>query len=79
MISIYNGKRIDLTNPTSDIQKIQADIIEEKEIEPFQVGAYKVDFHKAFLRNWREQFDLSLSFDEIWEVRERCIGELVID
>ncbi|MEZ4885761.1 MAG: hypothetical protein R3E32_13590 [Chitinophagales bacterium] len=71
-----NGKRIDLTNPTSDIQKIQADIIEEQEIEPFQVGAYKVDFQKAFLRNWREQFGLSLSFDEIWEVRERCIGEL---
>ncbi|MFK7906681.1 MAG: hypothetical protein AB8B69_16235 [Chitinophagales bacterium] len=55
MISTYNGKRIDLTNPASNIQKIQADIIEEKEIELFQVGTYKVDFHKAFLRNWREE------------------------
>ncbi len=73
-----NGKRIDLTHPTSDIQKIQANIIEEKEIEPFQVGVYKVNFHKAFLRNWREQVGLSLSFDEVWEVRERYIGELAI-
>ena len=71
-----NGKRIDLTNTNSDVQKLEDDIIEELKIEPYQVSEFKVDYHKAFIKRWKEEMGLKMDFDEIWSIREKCISEL---
>ncbi len=71
-----HGKRIDITNQKSDIRKIEGDIIEEFEIEPAQVGSYKIDLHKKYLKNWRIERASSMTFEDIWAIREKCILEL---
>jgi len=45
---------------------------------PPQVSLYKVRMHKDFLRNWLQTIELgkSLTFDDLWRVREECIAAL---
>ena len=74
-----NNERIDFTNPQSDIQKISSDIIEEQSIQPEQVSEYKVTYHKNYLKNWLTQLpqnNLSLTFEQLWKIREQCIQNL---
>ena len=71
-----NGKRTDLTNGLSEFKTIEKDIIEEILIKPFQVGKFKVDYHKMFIENWLKESNSKLGFDQIWRVREKCIENL---
>ena len=72
-----NGKRIDLTTTKkSDFQKIEKDIIQEKEIEPKQVAEFKVEYHKEFIKNWIKENNSKFNFDQIWLIREKCIANL---
>ena len=71
-----NGKRIDFTNLKSDFLKIENDVLEEREIEPYQVGKFKVEFHKKYIKRWKDQLDLNMTVGEIWAIREKCIYEL---
>lgn len=71
-----NDERIDVTFSNSNILKIEADIIEEQEIEPEQVSEYKVQYHKTFLKRWISENQTDKGFDEIWKVREKCINNL---
>lgn len=73
---IVNQERIDLTNENSDLSNIQNDIIEEIEIVPSQVGEYKVDYHKKYIREWMDKKQGGFSFDELWHIREQCISNL---
>lgn len=71
-----NDKRIDLTTEQSDFEKIEKDIIQEKSIKPSQVGEFKVDYHKKFLKDWLNETKSELDFDQIWRIREKCIKNL---
>lgn len=71
-----NGIRTDLTTRKSEFQKIEKEIIQEKEIEPEQVAKFKVDYHKGFVKNWLKQTNSEFEFDEIWQIREKCIENL---
>ena len=71
-----NNQRIDITIHSSDIETLLSDIIEEIEIEPEQVGAFKIDYHKNYLLNWMHDNDINLTIDQIWEIREQCINQL---
>jgi hypothetical protein len=71
-----NGNRIDLTTKKSVFQNIEKDIIQEKEIEPKQVAEFKVDYHKEFIKNWLKATNSEFDFDQIWEIREKCIKNL---
>ena len=68
------GKRCDFTTPESSIQHLEHDILEEQYIVPTQVGAYKVGYHKAYIKKWAVTFNRS--FEEVWEIREACIAAL---
>lgn len=68
--------KYDLTNPTSDLTRIEKDILKEIEIEPIQVGTFKVDYHKKFLKEWIKNDNLDFSFEEVWQIREQCINNL---
>lgn len=71
-----NNQRIDITNNNADIENLIGDIIEEIEIEPEQVNAFKVDYHKKYLQNWINENEIKINLDKIWEIREKCIMKL---
>ena len=71
-----NDQRIDLTTKNSDFKKIESDIIEEIEIQPSQVGEFKINYHKNYIRNWLTKADIDFDFDQIWKIREQCIRNL---
>lgn len=71
-----NSIPVDVTTTESFYEKIHNDIVEEIEIEPYQVADFKVEYHKKFLKNWISKTNCSKSFDEIWNIREQCIEKL---
>ena len=74
----YRGVRIDITRsgvePTEPISRL----LYEEAIAPEQIGDYKVQLHQRFLRGWiaEKSTTASLSFAEIWRIREKCIAAL---
>ena len=71
-----NKNRIDFTSEQSEFKKIEEDLIQEKLIEPNQVANFKVDYHKKFLKNWLNETKSKFEFDQIWQIREKCIENL---
>lgn len=71
-----DSKRVDFTNENSEFKKLENDILNEIEIEPYQVSQFKVDYHKNYLKNWIKETKLNFEFEEIWEIRENCIKNL---
>jgi hypothetical protein len=43
-----------------------------------QIGAYKNDLHRRFLRDWitRTEAVQGRSLDDVWRIREECIAAL---
>lgn len=71
-----NGLKQDFTNINSDLAHIENDILEETEIEAQQVGEFKVEYHKAFIKKWLQLNRVEYSFTEVWNIREQCIAAL---
>ncbi len=71
-----NNQRVDITNSNSDIEKLTGDIMYEMEINPTQVGTFKVEYHKEYLKNWISENEIELDFDSVWKIREQCIKRL---
>lgn len=71
-----DGKGIDITTSKSSLDRIAVDIINETVIQPEQVGQYKIELHQQFLKDWIEDENISLKFEEVWRIREKCIGNL---
>jgi hypothetical protein len=70
---VYEGTRVDLTRNVQGARPID-DFLYEEEIAPEQIGQYKVDKHRHFVRRWAEE--RGLEFEQIWRVREECIVAL---
>ena len=68
--------RTDITTYQSDFDKIENDIIIELEIEAEQVAEFKVEYHRDYLKNWISKNNMERGFDEIWQIREKCIENL---
>ncbi len=83
-----NGIEHDFTNNDSDFEKLKNDILEEIEIEAYQVNQFKVSYHQDFLKKWVKEQNIKqntkqnkmsdnvISFDNIWQLREQCISAL---
>lgn len=71
-----NNIRIDLTSARADIDRLLPDLLEETDITPEQVNAFKVAFHQDYLRKWIAGNDIALSFEQVWAIREACIRKL---
>ncbi len=52
--------------------------LREIQIEPPQIGSFKVELHRAFLAEWlAERRDLpDLDLEALWSIREECIAAL---
>ena len=70
--------RIDVTRRTSYSVESVYEFLYEEEIAPDQTGAYKKDLHRRFLLKWMERSGLSKThtLEELWGIRELCIGAL---
>ena len=67
----YRGERVDVTGAGSSAVP---GFLREETIEPGQIGAYKVQEHREFLRAWASE--RGLDAERVWRVREECIGAL---
>lgn len=73
----YNGERFDLTTPQDRMDRIASKFTREQRIEPHQSGDWKQKIHQLYLQAWLERNpQIPLSFEEIWNDREACIGLL---
>ncbi|MBL4708347.1 MAG: hypothetical protein JKY48_07925 [Flavobacteriales bacterium] len=73
-----NGERTDITSHQSNFKNLQKDIVQELEIQAEQVAEFKVNYHKDFLRKWILENKMQIGFDEIWQIREKCISNLTL-
>lgn len=73
-----DGKTVDVTSKEADFEKIKTDLLEEIEVEPYQVADFKVNYHQTFIKNWLKESNSTFSFEKIWEIREKCIQKLSI-
>jgi hypothetical protein len=73
----YQGERIDMTGVPPGAEPI-ARFLHEEPITVEQIGAYKNDLHRAFLRDWIARVDSTSgrSLEDVWRIRETCIAAL---
>lgn len=67
---------VDVTNATSCYESLKDDVLELVEIQPEQIGTYKVEYHQEYLKKWLKEEKYSYSFNELWRIREECIKAL---
>ena len=68
----YKGARVDVTRQGGGGQIRR--FLYEEEIEPRQIGDYKVEAHKRFVCLWAAERGLDPG--HVWRVREECIAAL---
>ena len=73
-----NGMPKDVTTANSNFSKIENDLLEELEIEPHQVSEFKVEMHQKFIKKWIQKNNVPFTFEEVWNIRERCIENLAM-
>lgn len=71
------GERIDMTGVPAGATPIER-FLHEEPITVDQIGAYKNDLHRRFLRDWivRTEPVRGRSLDDVWRIREACIAAL---
>jgi phosphoglycolate phosphatase-like HAD superfamily hydrolase len=73
----YCGRILDYTGPTFDPSVYGDDVLEELPIGPEQISAYKVNYHRNFLKGWlHSNAQIRMTETELWTVREECIKDL---
>lgn len=70
-----NGKRVDATCRAG---RRVLTLVHEEEISSEQIGNYKINLHRRFLRRWAEETAPSYKYgiEELWQIREECISAL---
>ena len=69
----HEGSRVDLTRERGGVEQIEG-FLHEEEIEPHQIGEYKVQAHREFVRRWAGRRGLDPA--RVWRAREECIAAL---
>lgn len=67
----YGGTRVDVTGVRGSTI---GTFLYEETIKPGQIGPYKVQLHRRFLRSWA--LERRLDPEHAWRVREECIRAL---
>jgi len=70
-----HGKRVDATCRAG---RRVLTLVHEEEISPEQIGSYKIDLHRRYLRRWTEENTDGHKYgiEEAWQIREECISAL---
>ncbi|WP_378187716.1 hypothetical protein ACE939_05010 [Aquimarina sp. W85] len=72
-----SNRIIDVTNMHNN-HLFAESLLEEINMTADQVSIYKITYHQNFIKKWlTTQKDINtLTFDEVWRVREQCIKNL---
>jgi len=72
-----DDERIDMTGVPAGAVPIER-FLHEEPITVDQIGAYKIEVHRRFLRDWipRTEAARGRSLDDVWRIREACIAAL---
>lgn len=70
----HEGARVDVTREVAEAAGPTPGFLHEEEIEPQQIGEYKVGAHRGFVRRWAES--RGLHPERVWRAREECIAAL---
>lgn len=65
---------MDFTGIGINETKFELDLLKEIEIQAEQITDFKVQFHREYLAQWIEDNKVPYSLDELWAIREECIG-----
>ncbi|MEJ6791233.1 MAG: hypothetical protein QNK89_00440 [Lacinutrix sp.] len=68
-----NGTILDITRNTISGVSFENTILFETEIQPEEIGTFKIKTHKDYLKQWLLNNNSNYSFNEIWNIRELCI------
>lgn len=71
-----HGYILDFTGLGMRESKLANSLLTEIEITPEQITDFKVGYHRDYLANWLADESLPYSLEEIWRIREECIGVL---
>lgn len=66
----------DYTFEIDRIDIIRKETLEEKAIDPSQVNQYKIEYHQQYIKTWIKVNGLRYNFEQVWNLRERCIQAL---
>lgn len=73
----YKNQLLDYTNTNAQPIQFLDDLLVETEIQPADIGAKKVEFHKKYLKQWLvKNPELPYDLPAIWHIREQCIQTL---
>ena len=73
----HEGVRIDVTGVPAGAEPIER-FLHEEPITIAQIGEYKIERHRQFLRDWlaRGPEGTRLDVEDAWRIREACIAAL---
>ena len=71
---MHGGVRVDVTRESEKSTAQEKRFLHEEKIEPDQIGGYKVEAHRGFVRRWAESHGLDP--ERVWRAREECIAAL---
>jgi len=66
----------DITFPNSDFTALAPDVLEVREIQGTQAGAWKKNYHQQWIKSWLGAEQADNTFQDIWQIREACIAAL---
>lgn len=73
----YQNVIFDFTRRNSSAKDFLPYLVEEIEIQPFQITEFKIKFHQNFLKNYlQENQSIPYRLDDYWQIREECIRAL---
>lgn len=73
---VFENERIDITREVETEESPFVSLMLEKEIQPHQIGDFKVGLHRDFLKKWIGENNMQQPLEEIWKIREDCIHAL---
>ncbi|MFK7776152.1 MAG: hypothetical protein AB8F94_28780 [Saprospiraceae bacterium] len=73
---VFGNEKIDITREVETEESPFVSLLLEKEIQPNQIGEFKVSLHRDFLGKWILENEMEYSLEEIWKIREDCIYAL---
>ncbi len=69
-----NNSVVDVTGLSESAVPFENSIVLKEEIQPNQIGNYKINFHQRFIALWADS--TAYSPNGIWKIREECIQSL---
>lgn len=75
----YEGSQYDFTSfdEQNSSWHPTIDFLYEEEIDPDQIGEYKIKKHQDWIVTWLSSNpQINMSFHEVWRIRETCIQGL---